>query len=116
LRAQASLITYRRRYQPGPDLAGALRLLVTDLAYPRALAFPLACLQGQLESLPTWSRPVQSNEAYPALPAPLHPLWQAETSIHAKAPLTLNDPCPKHELDQRMRRSTLQTILPAKVT
>jgi uncharacterized alpha-E superfamily protein len=44
LRAQASLITYRRRYQPVPDLAGALRLLVTELAYPRALAFPLACL------------------------------------------------------------------------
>ncbi|MGH8588539.1 MAG: alpha-E domain-containing protein, partial [Gammaproteobacteria bacterium] len=55
LRAQASLITYRRRYQPVPDLAGALRLLITDLAHPRALAFQLACLQGHLESLP---RPV----------------------------------------------------------
>ena len=55
LRSQASLITYRRRYQPVPDLAGALRFLITDLAHPRALAFQLACLQGHLESLP---RPV----------------------------------------------------------
>ncbi|MCA1850878.1 MAG: circularly permuted type 2 ATP-grasp protein [Beggiatoa sp.] len=55
LRAQASIITYRRRYQPVPDLAVALRLLITDLAHPRALAFQLACLQGHLESLP---RPV----------------------------------------------------------
>ncbi|MGH8587239.1 MAG: circularly permuted type 2 ATP-grasp protein, partial [Gammaproteobacteria bacterium] len=55
LRSQASLITYRRRYQPVPDLAGVLRLLITDLAHPRALAFQLACLQGHLESLP---RPV----------------------------------------------------------
>ncbi|MGH8478401.1 MAG: circularly permuted type 2 ATP-grasp protein [Gammaproteobacteria bacterium] len=55
LRAQASLITYRRRYQPVPDLAGVLRLLVTDLAHPRSLAFQLASLQGHLESLP---RPV----------------------------------------------------------
>ena len=55
LRAQASLITYRRRYQPVPDLAGALTLLITDLAHPRALAFQLACLQSHLESLP---RPV----------------------------------------------------------
>jgi uncharacterized circularly permuted ATP-grasp superfamily protein/uncharacterized alpha-E superfamily protein len=52
LKAQASLITYRRRYDALPDLAGVLRLLVTDLAHPRSLAFQLARLQVHLESLP----------------------------------------------------------------
>ncbi len=52
LRAHASLITYRRRYGPGPDRAAVLRLLVTDAAHPRSLAFQLAAMQNHLESLP----------------------------------------------------------------
>jgi uncharacterized alpha-E superfamily protein len=52
LRAHASLVTYRRRYQMVPDLTGVLRLLITDLAHPHSLAFQLASLQGHLESLP----------------------------------------------------------------
>ncbi len=55
LRANASHITYRRRYQPSPELAGVLRLLITDASHPRSLAFQLASLQAHLESLP---RPV----------------------------------------------------------
>ena len=92
-----ALITYRRRYQPVPNLAGALRLLITDLAHPCALPFQSGVPAGPpgVPAETTWSRPVQSNEAYSALPAPLHPLWQAEPSIHAKAPPHPERPLPE---------------------
>ncbi len=52
LRATASLITYRRRYQAMPRRKAVLELLLTDVTHPRALAYQLACLQAHLESLP----------------------------------------------------------------
>jgi uncharacterized alpha-E superfamily protein len=48
----ASLITYRRRYHAVPELQAVLKLLITDVSHPRALAYQLVRLQAHVESLP----------------------------------------------------------------
>ena len=57
-----SLITYRRRYRSFMQLPTILELLLTDINYPRALAYQLHQLQRMIAELPQDQPRAQTNE------------------------------------------------------